>query len=195
MQFRFSKHCVILGSCALLYGFYQWSLPFWQTPPTFKPTNAAAEKVQEQQPVRKLYTSIPKQGEQLGTLKIPSIQSELTIFQGSHENELARGVGHYYRSALPGEKDNVVLGGHRDGVFSKLKDVKVGDQIVIETVAGKFTYEVKDTRIVDKDDKTIIRSTYPQPKLSVVTCYPFTFIGSAPKRYILICDLVDAEIY
>lgn len=142
--------------------------------------------------VEKLYPTRPKIGDEIGQLEIPKLKAALPIYHGSDEDELEKGVGHYAKSVLPGENDNTVLSGHRDTVFRRLGEIKVGDQFIIQTSAGKFTYKVRKTRIVDKNDRTII---VPKPRatLTVTTCYPFNYIGSAPKRYILIANLIKSE--
>lgn len=140
-----------------------------------------------------LYPVRPEKGDNIGNLMIPTIGATLPIFHGTDEDELLKGVGHFADSVLPGENDNSVLSGHMDTVFRELGEVGKGDLLIVETSAGKFTYKVRKTRIVDADDRTVI---VPKPKatLTVSTCYPFDFIGSAaPKRFILIADLVSKE--
>jgi len=140
-----------------------------------------------------LYPERPKMGEEIGTLYIPKLESELPIFHGTNEDELEKGVGHFKDSVLPGEKDNSVLSGHRDTVFRNLGKVGKGDELQVTTAAGIFTYKVMKVRIVDEDDRTVI---VPKPRavLTVSTCYPFDFIGAAPERYILEAYLVSSEI-
>jgi len=93
---------------------------------------------------------------------------------------------------LPGEKDNCVLSGHRDTVFAKLGKLKLEDQLIVQKSAGTFTYEIKRIRIVNKDDKTVIVPTN-DAVLTLTTCYPFNFIGSAPERYIISADLLKGR--
>jgi sortase A len=140
-----------------------------------------------------LYPVRPKAGENIGELIIPKLGASLPIFHGTDEEELEKGVGHYSKSVLPGENDNSVLSGHRDTVFRKLGEVGKGDLLVVETEAGTFTYKVKNVRIVDKNDRTVI---VPKPRatLTVSTCYPFDFIGSSPERYILVANLVSKQL-
>jgi len=105
---------------------------------------------------------------------------------------LYHGVGHFTQSVLPGEEDNCVLSGHRDTVFSGLGKMKLGDQLIVQTSAGTFTYEVSGIRIVDKDDRTVIVPT-DHAVLTLTTCYPFIFFGDAPQRYIISADIVKSE--
>ena len=85
-----------------------------------------------------------------------------------------------------------MLSGHRDTVFTQLGKLKIGDQLIVQTSAGSFVYEITLIRIVDKDDKTVIVPT-DHAVLTVTTCYPFDFIGSAPYRYILVADLATGS--
>ncbi|MFF3022934.1 class D sortase [Gottfriedia sp. NPDC057948] len=140
-----------------------------------------------------LYKTYPKFGDEMGSLTIPRISATLPIFHGTDEDELAKGIGHYAKSVMPGERDNSVLAGHRDTVFRELGKVKVGDPLIVKTSAGTFTYKVHKIRIVDKDDRTVIIPK-PRPTLTVSTCYPFNFIGHAPQRYILVAGLVKSEV-
>ncbi|WP_419881750.1 class D sortase [Peribacillus sp. B-H-3] len=156
--------------------------------PVSKPSAAPAASVKQDAPPE-LYPVRPKQGEEMGTLYIPKLKASLPIYHGTDEDELKKGVGHYAKSVLPGENDNSVLSGHRDTVFRRLGEVGVGDLLTVKTSAGKFTYKVRKVRIVDKNDRTVI---VPKPRatLTVSTCYPFSYIGSAPQRYILIAYLL-----
>ncbi|CAN7335211.1 class D sortase [Peribacillus frigoritolerans] len=139
-----------------------------------------------------LYEERPETGDLMGELYIPKIEATLPIYHGTDEDELEKGVGHYAGSVLPGEKDNSVLSGHRDTIFRDLGEVGEGDLLIAKTEAGTFTYKVRKVRIVDADDRTVI---VPKPKatLTVTTCYPFSYIGSAPERYVLVGDLLKSE--
>jgi sortase A len=132
----------------------------------------------------------PARGVEFGALIIPRLQRMLPIVEGTDSPQLDRGVGHFERSAMPGAASNCVLSGHRDTVFADLGEVGVGDQLIVWTMAGEFTYEVRQVRIVDKDDKTVIVPT-DHAVLTVTTCYPFRYVGAARDRYVLVADLVD----
>lgn len=157
------------------------------------PSTETVELPEEDAEDEVLYPVRPEKGENIGDLMIPVIGATLPIFHGTDEDELLKGVGHFADSVLPGENDNTVLSGHMDTVFRELGEVGKGDLLIVETSAGKFTYKVRKTRIVDADDRTVI---VPKPRatLTVSTCYPFDFMGSdAPERFILIADLVSKE--
>ena len=142
---------------------------------------------------KELYPVRPETGEEIGELYIPKLKTKLPIFHGTNEDELEKGVGHFAGSVLPGENDNSVLSGHRDTVFRKLGEVGEGDLLIVRTSAGEFTYKVNKVRIVDEDDRTVI---VPKPRatLTVSTCYPFDYIGSAPERYILVAYLTSKTV-
>ncbi|WP_407270643.1 class D sortase [Radiobacillus sp. PE A8.2] len=128
---------------------------------------------------------LPVRGETVGIIQIPSINTELPILEGTEADELVKGVGHYIGSAFPSENDQIVLSGHRDTVFRNLGKVKVGDIFIIKMPYGEFTYKMVDYKIVEADDRTVIKSTAPEETLILTTCYPFGYIGDAPQRYIV----------
>jgi sortase A len=128
----------------------------------------------------------------LAILRIPRIRLEVPVLEGTDEVTLNRGVGHIEDTATPGMDGNFGIAGHRDGFFRSLKDIGVGDTIEVETLQEqKVTYRVDRIRIVDPEDVWVLDPT-PTRSLTLVTCYPFYFVGSAPKRYIV--HAVHAEI-
>ena len=155
-------------------------------------TNGTAESAVQAEPDKALYPVYPAEGDKIGTLMIPALNRKLSIFQGTGVKELKKGVGHFNQSVLPGEEDNCVLSGHRETVFRQLYKLKIGDQLIVQTTAGTFTYEVTGTRIVDKDDKTVIVPT-EQAVLTLTTCYPFNTPGYFPDRYIVSAVLVKSS--
>lgn len=143
-------------------------------------------------PDKILYPLYPAEGDIIGSLSIPVLEKKLPIIQGTGTDELKKGVGHFTQSVLPGEEDNCVLSGHRDTVFAELGELKIGDQLILQTSVGTFTYEVNGSRIVHEDDKTVIVPT-DHAVLTMTTCYPFNYLGHAPDRYIVSADLVISE--
>ncbi|MDP4143651.1 MAG: class D sortase [Bacillota bacterium] len=133
----------------------------------------------------------PRNGDQLGTLIIPSISLNYPIIEGDDQENLAKGVGHDSSTPIPGQVGNIVLDAHRDTMFRNLGDLKIGDNITIETKYGKYTYKVYKTRIVTPDDTTAIIKSDKQ-MLTLYTCYPFNYIGHAPKRYIVMTEFVSS---
>ena len=139
-----------------------------------------------------VYEEYPSQGDIFGNLWIPVLNQNIPIVEGTGNEELKKGAGHFIDSVLPGVKDNCVISGHRETVFKNLGLLKIGDQLIIETSTGIFTYEINHIRIVDKDDRTVIVPT-ALATLTLTTCYPFNYIGDAPDRYILIGELVTSR--
>jgi len=120
----------------------------------------------------------------IGHMEIPSIRLEATVLEGIDSRALGLGVGHVPRTAFPGEPDNAALAAHRDTHFSKLRRVEKGDSIRIATAEGIFSYVVDSTFIVKPDRGDLLHPT-GRPMLTLVTCYPFGWIGPAPKRFIV----------
>lgn len=133
-----------------------------------------------------------EKGEVIGILNIPKLDAELPIIEGTDEEELEKGVGHYSNTVFPGQPDQILLSGHRDTVFRKLGDLENGDIFHVEMPYGDFYYEIIGSQIVDADDTTVIRSTAPDEILTVSTCYPFYFIGDAPDRYVLTAKRIES---
>lgn len=136
----------------------------------------------------------PKQGDHFANLIIPRLSAKMPVVEGTDEDELARGVGHYAGSVLPGEPDNVVLSGHRDTVFRQMGEMQKGDELQVETAHGTFVYVITKMWITKADDRTVI-VPHKKPVLTLSTCYPFTFIGPAPKRYIIQAELKEKYLW
>ena len=120
----------------------------------------------------------------LGVLRIRRLGLEVAILEGTSEPALNRGVGHIQDTAIPGSAGNAGIAGHRDGFFRGLKDIRTGDLIEIETIGHVDGYQVERTWIVMPDDVSVLDPT-ASPSITLVTCYPFYFIGSAPQRFIV----------
>jgi len=124
----------------------------------------------------------------LALLKVDRIHLEVPVYEGTDEHILNRGAGRIIGMARIGEAGNVGIAGHRDGFFRGLKDVYVGDSVELETVNGTQTYAIDWIKVVDKEDASVLGQE-PAPALTLVTCYPFYFVGSAPQRYIVHASL------
>lgn len=120
----------------------------------------------------------------LGILTIPTIGLEVPVFNGTDDLTLNRGVGRIIGTARPGRSGNTGIAGHRDGFFRGLKDVQVGDQIEFRTSNDTLFYRISSIQIVTPDNVTVLENT-SLPSLTLVTCYPFYFVGDAPQRYIV----------
>jgi sortase A len=119
-----------------------------------------------------------------GVLEIPSLKLTVPIFAGTSELVLNRGIGWIEGTALPGENGNVGLAGHRDGYFRVLKDIKLGDVIAVKSVGTTLHYRVTGLKIVEPTDVSVLDPT-DEPSVTLVTCYPFYYVGNAPQRYIV----------
>jgi len=128
----------------------------------------------------------------LAVLRVPKIHLEAPVLDGTDDLTLNRGLGHIVSTAKPGEIGNLGIAGHRDGFFRGLKDVGVGDRLDLFLPSRTETYVVDSIEIVDPSNVSVLRPT-TEPSLTLVTCYPFYFIGSAPQRYIVHASLVHSE--
>jgi sortase A len=120
----------------------------------------------------------------LAVLRIRRIGLEVPILEGTDDWTLNRAAGHIEDTAAPGADGNCGIAGHRDGFFRPLKDVVAGDVIEIETPRGVTAYRIERTWIVGPEDVSVLDPT-PVSAVTLVTCYPFYFVGSAPQRYIV----------
>lgn len=127
----------------------------------------------------------------LGVIRIPAITLEVPIFEGTSELTLNRGIGRIEGTANLDSSGNLGLAGHRDGFFRGLKDVKVGDAIDVESLAGTVHYRVTELLIVEPSDVYVLAPT-DTATLTLVTCYPFYFVGEAPQRYIVKAEAASA---
>ena len=122
-------------------------------------------------------------------IRIGRVHVEAPVFDGTDDLTLNRGVGHISGTALFGEGGNVGIAGHRDGFFRGLKNIRVGDRIELEEPDRIETYIVDQLEIVYPADVSVLRPL-GKPTLTLVTCYPFYYIGPAPQRFIVLATLV-----
>lgn len=125
-----------------------------------------------------------QRGIALAVLDIPRIQLKAPVFDGTDELTLNHAVGLIAGTAWPGEPGNVGIAGHRDGFFRKLKDIRLGDEIELKLRRGTDFYAVNKIQIVTPHEVSVLQSD-GEPSLTLVTCYPFYSIGSAPKRFVV----------
>lgn len=133
-------------------------------------------------------------GRAIGILRIPRINLEAPILEGTDNFNLNQGVGRIPGTAAIAAAGNVGIAGHRDGFFRGLKDVVVGDEVEIVMHADTRTYVVDRVIIVDPHDVSVLKSR-ERPSLTLVTCYPFYFVGSAPQRYIVQASLTHSAVH
>lgn len=125
-------------------------------------------------------------------LRVPKAGIEVPVLEGVSDLTLNRGVGHVPGTAMPGEEGNVAITGHRDGFFRGLKDVAAGDAIEVQRAGARRTdhYVIRSTKVVLPSDTSVLRKT-ADSTLTLITCYPFYFVGAAPQRFIVQAALVS----
>jgi sortase A len=152
----------------------------------------AERSFEESQPQPSPETPTPPQiGDTLAKLIIPRLDAQLYVVEGDGARELRRGPGHMSGTALPGGNGNCVIAGHRDTHFRMLKDIRKGDDIVLETRTGKYLYRVKSMKVVSPKDTEALQPT-SNAELNLITCYPFYYVGSAPKRFVVEAQLAGS---
>ena len=150
---------------------------------------AAANTLDTQIDAQELHeVSLPRaaarEGDVLGRIEIPRLGMTVAILEGTTAQTLRLGVGHIDGTALPGEAGNIGIAGHRDTYFRALKDIRANDEIQIQTATSLSRYEVDRVRIVTPDDTGILAPSAGSG-ITLVTCFPFHFIGAAPNRFVV----------
>ena len=126
----------------------------------------------------------------IGRMEIPRLSLSTVVAEGIDKRTLRRAVGHIPGTALPGQRGNVGIAGHRDTFFRSLKDIHVEDIILLTTLWGEYRYRVVSSRVVSPDDVAVLHPTSSEV-LTLVTCYPFYFVGPAPDRFIVRAERVS----
>ena len=127
-----------------------------------------------------------------GVLRIPSLDLVVPIYSGTSSSELDRGAGHIQGTAALGSAGNTAIAGHRDGFFRALNRLKRGQTLYVETLGGTRRYRVTAMRVVAPSDVSVLAPT-ARPSITLVTCYPFYFVGPAPRRFIVRAELFPAR--
>ena len=125
----------------------------------------------------------------LGRIEIPRVGVSAIVEEGENNETLAQSVGHLAGTALPGQMGNVALAAHRDTYFRDLEDIQNGDEVYFTTATAIYKYEVDDLSVVAPDDVSVIAPTNDS-RLTLITCYPFHYVGPAPKRFVVTAHLV-----
>jgi sortase A len=120
----------------------------------------------------------------VGRIEIPRLRISAIIAEGTDARTLRRAVGHVPSTALPGDAGNIVLAGHRDSFFRALKGVQAGDQVRITTEDGVYDYKVESTDVVGPE-RTDLLAASDATTLTLITCYPFNYVGPAPDRFVV----------
>ncbi|HLZ51433.1 MAG TPA: class D sortase [Candidatus Acidoferrum sp.] len=129
-------------------------------------------------------------GDVLGELQVPRLGINEIVVQGDSAADLRLAVGHLSNTVLPGEWGNVALAGHRDTFFRPLRDIRVGDEIRFKTSERIFEYRVESIEVVGPGDVRVLKPTTGHD-LTLLTCFPFHYVGPAPKRFVVLAREVD----
>jgi sortase A len=131
-------------------------------------------------------------GALIGSLEIPRVHLSVIVTEGDTASALSHGLGHLPDTALPWQRGSVAVAGHRDTYFRPLKQIEKGDEIRLRTPWGNYRYVVTKTMIVKPDDVSVLRADDEEPALVLITCYPFSFVGQAPWRFVVRAERRDA---
>jgi sortase A len=132
-------------------------------------------------------------GSLVGRLEIERLGLSAIVLEGSESRTLSRGVGRIPETADPGQDGNVVLSGHRDTFFRPLRQIRAGDRVTLQTPIGLYRYVVEWTAVVEPTDNASLKATADR-SLTLVTCYPFRYVGPAPQRFIVRARQVAPEV-
>jgi len=166
----------------------EWQADTESDSATTMPVPAPALKTPRAVPVRNF-----RPGAAVAKLTIPRLDASLYVVEGTDDHDLKRGPGHLTGSVLPGEDGNCVIAGHRDTHFRMLKDIKDGDEIILERDGRTYRYRVDGMQVVTPDNTASLQPT-DKAVLNLITCYPFHYIGSAPKRFIVHAGLEESAL-
>jgi sortase A len=183
---KLSYLLIIVGLCIVSYAVWEIVDTKMQTSKSLDEANAIVKSPPSKDIYKEEDGSFkPPIGEAVGILQIPRLKADLPIVEGTDPDDLEKGVGHYKGSYYPNENGQIVLSGHRDTVFRKAGELEIGDSLEIVLPYGNFEYEITNTKIVEADDTSIITLQNESEELLLTTCYPFSYVGNAPQRYII----------
>lgn len=178
--------CLALGFCVFTYldaAFYQvYSSWRFDHPPSLNPIMRSTPP-----PALRI---LAREGSPLIRMTVPRLALSVMISEGVQSQTLARAAGHIPGTAFPDEPGNVGIAGHRDTFFRKLSEIRKDDVISLATPGGSYRYSVEWTRVVLPSQVDVLESSN-RPALTLVTCYPFTYVGSAPERFIVRARRLD----
>lgn len=183
----FATFALAAGESWLYQSYYKRELAHTLSAPARVRTAVAPTGVPPGEPKRE--TKVVE-GQPLGLLTIPSINLSTVFLEGVETRTLRHGVGHVPGTALPGvAAGNVALSAHRDTFFRRLREIRKNDGISLTTSDGSYQYKVESTKVVDPDEAIVLRNI-GRPTLTLITCFPFYYVGPAPKRFVVHAALV-----
>jgi sortase A len=153
-----------------------------------RPAAVKADPASAEPPV----AAAPPRGGVIGRIEVPRLRLSAVAREGADVRTLRRAVGHVPSTALPGRPGNAAFAGHRDTFFRPLKDVRIGDEVLVTTPERRYRYIVRETQVVKPSDVWVLDPT-PDPSLTLVTCYPFNYFGAAPRRFIVRATLAQEQ--
>ena len=125
-----------------------------------------------------------QRGKVLGQFEVPRLKLSYVLLEGTDNRTLDKSIGHVEGTGLPGESGNISIAGHRNTHFRKLEWIRRGDEIVLTSPQGQYRYRVEWMRLFRPDDIEVIDAGHG-PAVTLITCFPFEYVGSAPLRYIV----------
>ena len=182
---------ILRGACYLLFAFGIFALAYAGI--VFADSQIY-QAVEIQKFERASPPPIPRtlaEGDMLGELQVPRLGLKAIVVQGDSTADLRRAVGHLSNSAMPGERGNVALAGHRDTFFRPLRDVRLGDEVRFQTRERSFVYVVESIEVVGPADIRVLETSTGHD-LTLLTCFPFHYVGPAPNRFVVRAREVDA---
>lgn len=172
-------------ACLGLYSYSyleRWTYQAWESRQFDRTLERAADAARPTGPAVRQSPKVS--GAVIGRLSVPRLHLSAMVREGVDRHTLLLAVGHIPATALPGQPGNVGVAGHRDSFFRRLKDLRTGDEIQFSTLSGDFKYVVESLIVVEPDNMAVLAPS-TQNVLTMVTCYPFYYVGNAPKRFVV----------
>lgn len=183
---RAERVLFVIGVCCLAwYGLATVEAAFYQRQQVAEIERLIAAPVTAD-PIKEI--ELPPGGP-IGLLEIPRLKLSTPVVEGDDAQALRGAAGHLPDTPRPWERGNTAIAAHRDGLFRPLKNIRIGDDVLVTTPRGEFRYRVRGTRIVKPTDLSVLEQQ-DADVLTLITCYPFNYIGSAPKRFVVHADRI-----
>jgi sortase A len=173
---------VLLGTGIVCLGW--WGVVSLQAARYQFQQRAAFEQMRVAAPAVVNASALLPTGSLIGSIDIPQLRLSAMIAEGDDDATLKVAIGHLPDTPLPWHEGNSALAGHRDTFFRSLQHIRVGDELRVSTVHGDLRYEVRETMVVGPNDLWVLDPT-DRPTLTLITCYPFGYVGKAPRRFIV----------
>lgn len=184
-----------MGALAVLYSAAVWAEgSLYERYETVTFERARQSSLTNPSGVHDAIVAAVREGAPLARLEIPKVKLTVMVLEGNDAKALRLGAGHIPGTAWLGSPGNVGVAAHRDTFFRPLKHVRVGDEIVLTALDGVYRYRVQSLKVVTPQNVQVLEPTRGE-SLTLVTCYPFEFVGSAPYRFIIHADRADDERY